>query len=544
MTSGKRVESRQQEVSEFSRAMKLLAKELDVPVVALSQLNRGPEQRTDKRPLLSDLRESGCLPASTRVWRADTGAEVTIGELFAGGEREIPVWALDQRLRVVARPMTRVFSTGVKPVFRLRLASGRRVDATANHPFYTYDGWAQLGDLKPGVRVAIARQVPTPRLPVAWDEHRVILLAHLLGDGSFVRNQPLRYASVDEANLTAVAEAARGFGITAVRDDYPAARVTTLRLPAPFRLARGRRNPIVAWLDELGLFGLRSHEKFVPAGVFSLPDEQLALFLRHLWATDGCVHVNAADAVRIYYASTSRRLADDVARLLTRFGITTRIKTVGKAGYRDSYHVHVVGCEQQREFVQRIGCHDARGVIARQALLAVSALRPNTNVDTIPREVWERVRTVLQERRMTHREFATAMSTQFCGSTMWKHTPPSRARLARVAAVLDDADLDMLATNDVFWDSIVAIEPLGEQEVFDATVPGEHNFLADGVMVHNSIEQDSDVVLLVHRPDLYEPETERAGEADLIIAKHRNGPTATVAVAFHGRYSRFADMPT
>src|SRR3954447_22234803 len=59
-----------------------------------------------------------------------------------------------------------------------------------------------------------------------------------------------------------------------------------------------------------------------------------------------------------------------------------------------------------------------------------------------------------------------------------------------------------------------------------------------------SIEQDSDLVLLVHRPDLYEPETERAGEADLILAKHRNGPTATVAVAFQGRYSRFADMPS
>ncbi|HEY8302744.1 MAG TPA: replicative DNA helicase [Jatrophihabitans sp.] len=58
-----------------------------------------------------------------------------------------------------------------------------------------------------------------------------------------------------------------------------------------------------------------------------------------------------------------------------------------------------------------------------------------------------------------------------------------------------------------------------------------------------SIEQDSDVVLLVHRPDLYEPETERAGEADLILSKHRNGPTATCAVAFQGRYSRFVDMP-
>jgi replicative DNA helicase len=133
------------------------------------------------------------------------------------------------------------------------------------------------------------------------------------------------------------------------------------------------------------------------------------------------------------------------------------------------------------------------------------------------------------------------MGTQFSGSGMWKASP-SRERLGKVAAVLESENLEIMAVNDLLWDEVVAIEPLGEQQVYDATVLGTHNFIANGIAVHNSIEQDADVVILLHREDAYEKESPRAGEADFIIAKHRNGPTDVITVAFQGHYQRFVDM--
>lgn len=538
MSSGKKYDSRQQEVSDFSRSLKLMAKELHVPVVAISQLNRGPEQRTDKRPQVSDLRESGCMTASTRILRADNGAEVTFGELMATGERPL-VWSLDERKRMVARPMTNVFPSGHKEVFTLRLASGREVQATANHPFMTLSGWMPLGELAVGERLATPRSVPEPVHTERMDESEIVMLAHLIGDGSCVKRQPIRYASVDEENLVAVARAAKHFGISAVRDGTPAARMTTLRMPAPHRVPQGKRDPIAGWLDQLGLFGMRSYEKFVPQPVFALPNDQIALFLKHLWATDGSVRWDAtAKQGRIYYATTSRRLADDMVQLLLRLGVYARIKRAQKTGYRQCWHVLIYGTENQKRFLNDVGVHGARGVLARDVLSQLTAVSGGATLDAGPDESAQQVPV---REAVPQRQFAAAMGAPSCGATTWTHSP-SRDRLRRGQTPREDEVFDELATEDVFWDEIVEITSIGMHDVFDGTVPGTHNFVAQGISAHNSLEQDADMVMLLHRPDAFDREDPRGGEADIILGKHRNGPTANITVAHQLHLSRFTNM--
>jgi len=526
--------NRVQEVSEISRGLKQLARELKVPVVALSQLSRGVEQRGTAEPRLSDLRESGCLTGDTRVLRADTGAQVSMGELLASGERNIPVWSVDDRMRLVRRTMTHVFPSGTKPVFELQLRSGRRVKASANHPFLTFNGWRRLDELEPGNRLAVPRRVAAPSDVRVWPEQELILLAHMIGDGCMAPRQPLHYTSGDEANLDAVEAAASYFGVTPrrVRQD----NWWHVYLPAPMKLARGRHNPIARWLDDLGLYGKRSYEKFLPRDLFGLPEAQICLFLRHLWATDGCIGFGAAVPVRIY-ASTSRQLLDDIQMLLMRLDIRSRIKQVPDNGHRPGFVLDIYGTVDQQRFLSVVGVHGARGERVGEAVRRIRGLKPIARLDTIPLDVWRYVKQAMSEFGVTERQLQLAAGSAYSGSSFYRSSP-SRRRLENLATILDSPDLHDFASSDLFWDHVSAIAPVGAEPVYDATVPGTHNFIADGIVTHNSIEQDADVVIFLYREGEQNPEA----DVDLIkakVAKHRNGPIGEVPLQFRKSNTRF-----
>jgi replicative DNA helicase len=417
MTSGSNPENRVQEVSQISRNLKVLARDLDVPVIALSQLSRAVEQRHDKRPILSDLRESGCLAGETRVYLPDEGVYRPIRELE--GQSGFRVLAIDEAtLELEPRRVTRAFATGRKPVYRLTTSLGRAIRATANHKFLAFDGWRRLDDLGPGMEIAVPRKLAGLEEQTMANE-KLALLGHLL------RDRP------------------------------------------------GDR------------------ERRVPAEVFAQPPAAIGIFLRHLCATEPAVGATGEPLVYpISFGSSSRLLIRDLQSLLLRLGIAAGRRTeLGADGSR-SYRLDITESGDLQRYLSLVGFVEQRGTVG----VAVGA---------------------------SYRSPATEP---------WRSTVGSPA-----------AD-DDLPSDGVDWDEIVSIRPDGEEDVYDLTVEGLHSFVADDVVVHNSLEQDADLVFFIYRDEYYNDETEAQGIAEVHLAKHRNGPTGTEKLAWLNRYAKFADL--
>ena len=545
--SGRYAGNKVNETGETTGALKALAKELGIPIYLLAQLNRGLEQREDKRPTLSDLRH--CLVGDTRVVDAGTGRWKQISDVRKG-DKLLGV-GVDQKIRIF--DVADQWQTGMQPVFRMTTQTGKQITGTASHRFLTERGWVKLGDLLPGQVIAAAMRLPEHGTKND-DADRCRLLGYMVGDGTYLKHRAVGFISSDaETFADVLAVVSTEFPLVKPRmkagqNRKDKAPIWVCDFVQIYENGYGRPggNALREWFRDIGVFGQKHFSKRIPGLVFET-EKNAANFLAGYLSADGCVKVRkrapAVSLWEIHFDTVSRGLAADVQALLLRLGIVSTVNDgyTSKVATQPIYRVSVSSAAHNlRRFAETM---PARGKKGRLLSRLLTELSPETytgpGIFALPRCVSE----IVAE--------AAPWVPSSTGRTLdgWRD---QKKRMRRDVCRswgrrLGRDDLTMWADSDLLWEEIRRIEPAGVREVFDISLPGCENFIANGIVAHNSgdIEQDADTVILLHRPAYYlEQKEPKAGSAeflvwsndiaqvhdrlDAIIAKQRSGPLGTV----------------
>ena len=457
-----------------------------------------------------------CQAFDTRIVDPDTGGVTTVEELFRRQQvrpQPLAVLSLDGDGNLGRHEVTHLVDDGIKPVFRVRTRLGRSIRTTASHPFLTPQGWRPLADLTVGSIIGVPRVIRTGSAG-PMDPIELRLLAHLLGDGVDSSAAPT-FHGPPPAVRAELAELAPTFGCRLVaarprRWTGGAARADSYRLVAD----RGAVHSLPDLLHRHRLDDVAGDDRAVPERIFTLPTQQIGLFLNRLFASGGrarCEYSGDGRG-RVSFATRSRQLARDVQHLLLRFGVVARLtfrSTEGTARRLPGWELDLVGRSDVVRFCTRIGIFAQEAAVARTLDLALTHRSLGWTPDTLAVGVWEPVLAAQGARPWASVAQPSAIGSSLsAGGSSWSPSaipggpggpggplpggaPAGAAggasRPARAALLVDVLDRATPGgESDVYWDEVVAIKADGEAQVYDLTVPVTRNYVADDVLVHNT----------------------------------------------------------
>lgn len=461
-----------------------------------------------------------CVIGSTRITDADSGKVITVKELYEKTYTAQATYSLSGDLKIVKSKIRGVFANGRKTVYKLKTSLGKEITATGNHPFYTINGWKYMRDLCAGEKIGLARQIPSAQNDTSSIEnYKLVVLAGILSEGNtchpsgtyfynndkvmigdFVRNAKQFYGTEPTIRTRGRRyEVYCGTGQDAKfcseqipwnkgfrKDTYAAAKA---------QLAN-RKSGLRIWIEELNLNNKKAGEKSIPAAIFSLGREQLSLFIGRLWSGDGFIF--SKNNTTPFYASASIVLCQQLQELLLRFAITSRLcvkkfnyKYKGKTSSKIGYCLYLYGRHGISAFISRITPY----IIGKekqigQLISYYDKTSPDLeSKDTLPAEIKYIVREEKDKSGLTWKELENRTGIcmkEFYGGVKSYKKGFRRKTILHLAQFFESQKLLILVNADIIWDSVKSIEFSGIEETYDLEIGQTHNFIANGIIVHNS----------------------------------------------------------
>ncbi len=450
-----------------------------------------------------------CLTANMWFTDQSTGKRIRIAD--AVGTTPMVVSLRDNSY--INTKASEIWSSGKKKCMKLTTDSGRWMEGSLDHPVLTHRGYIALSEIKPDDFIAVSRKIPEATNPYKITDEEVLCIGALLADGNLT-TRVARYNKRDRAVVDKFIEATNSIpGFTGIGQNYFDRGCYYISILG-----------IMDWAKRYNLCHL-SKEKRIPDVLFGLNNQQLSILLRWIY-TDGNVYLSkTSNNQRIELALASEGLIDDVQYLLLRFGILARkmfspkkIKGMDEEGKEyKAWKLQISDKHQLIEFFNKIGLIPGKEDACRIATDRAMACNGNTNWDIVP---------------ISTQEFKEIQAQDTTGVWKPKYSSGNRVKVPNIGGYCGRNRFIELCRNsnyqgiyrkyadmDVLWDKVNSVAEIGEQDVYDLTVPDTQNVVIQGITVHNTVsfcymasELKVPAVIVVHKNFLLRQWRERIAQ--------------------------------